>query len=523
MVDFQITFVIRISEFVIGSLLDDAAKIVRLWARLAKEPLGAVANELFAAVAQTPAVQSLQRRLEKGGALSCAGVTESAQPFLAALLRYFFPQRPLVVVTAILKVQESFQQDITTWLHCSAHGTSPNENAQPSTLNAQPLFYPAWETLPHEAKLPHADVISERLETLVALARDGTSNTQHAPLVVASVEALQQRTFPPHELKQRTRALVRGDRLDPLDLVEWLEEQGYEPEAQVTQKGETTLRGGILDVYPSTSPWPVRLEFFGDELESLRYFDPLTQISREEISSVTLPPAGELGILKRRVESKTVAADFDLPDSGSDSWRHPKYANSTSDAPAILADYLPPKTLFLLCEPEALAERGDQYAQQTPTDDPFFVSWKEFQHRLAQQGMTSLEVCGAEIPASEPDLSDANAASSDSEQPGTSDPLPVLLPFSSLDAFRPLGDRAPEPQIAETQRREFFAQLHRWLRQDYDVHVFCNNEGERRRFDEIWAEHGFDKATRASGLPHLFRTEDSLSKKQTREDRVAEN
>src|SRR5207247_2589485 len=99
-------------------------------------------------------------------------------------------------------------------------------------------------------------------------------------------------------LRARTRALVRGDRINPLDLVEWLEEQGYEPEAQVTQKGELALRGGILDVFPLTSPWPARLEFFGDELESLRYFDPLTQISREEITKLTLPPGGELGILK---------------------------------------------------------------------------------------------------------------------------------------------------------------------------------------------------------------------------------
>ncbi len=62
--------------------------------------------------------------------------------------------------------------------------------------------------------------------------------------------------------------------------------------------------------------------------------------------------------------------------------------------------------------------------------------------------------------------------------------------FSSLDAFRPLGDHAPDPQIAEAQRREFFNQLHRWLRQDHAVHVFCNNDGERQRFTEIWQELG---------------------------------
>ncbi len=66
--------------------------------------------------------------------------------------------------------------------------------------------------------------------------------------------------------------------------------------------------------------------------------------------------------------------------------------------------------------------------------------------------------------------------------------------FDSLDAFRPLAERAPEPQVAEAQRREFFQQLHRWLRQDYAVHVFCNNDGERQRFEEIWKDLGLADA-----------------------------
>ena len=84
---------------------------------------------------------------------------------------------------------------------------------------------------------------------------------------MTSVTALLQKTFPPGEIMERTRRLGRGEKIAPLDLIEWLEEQGYEPEAQVSQKGEIALRGGILDVFPLTSPWPVRLEFFGDELE----------------------------------------------------------------------------------------------------------------------------------------------------------------------------------------------------------------------------------------------------------------
>ena len=235
----------------------------------------------------------------------------AAQPFLAVLLRHAFPQRPIVVVTDGLKTQETFQQDIETWLRLARTvefkvqnpklkiaDTPHSQNPQSAIHNPQ-FFYPSWEILPHEPRLPHADVISERLETLVALSANSALRTPHSAIVTTSVAALLQRTFTAATLQARTRTLNRGDRIEPLDLIEWLEEQGYEPEAQVTQKGEIALRGGILDVFPLTSPWPVRLEFFGDELESLRHFDPFTQVSRDQISAITLPPGGELGILKR--------------------------------------------------------------------------------------------------------------------------------------------------------------------------------------------------------------------------------
>ena len=64
--------------------------------------------------------------------------------------------------------------------------------------------------------------------------------------------------------------------------------------------------------------------------------------------------------------------------------------------------------------------------------------------------------------------------------------------LQSLEAYRPVGERAPDPQVAEVQRREFFAQVHRWSRQNHHVHLFCNNDGERQRFLEVWKDYGFD-------------------------------
>src|ERR1700721_2382223 len=210
-------------------------EFIRLRARIyrlsSSESISAT-GKLFADMLQLPAGQSLVRRLEEGGVLSFPGITASAQPFLAALLRKKFPQRTIIVVTENLKAQENFQQDLETW------------------LGWPPAFYPAWEVLPQEGKLPHSDVISDRLETLVGFAGE-------SKVVVTSVTALQQKTFGPGDLQSRTRHLPRGGKIAPLDLIEFLEEQGYEPEAQVSQKGEIALRGGILDVFHPPTPCPV--------------------------------------------------------------------------------------------------------------------------------------------------------------------------------------------------------------------------------------------------------------------------
>jgi transcription-repair coupling factor (superfamily II helicase) len=394
---------------------------------LAQNAVIVAASNLFAEMSKAPAVQLLARRLEHGGALSFSGIASPAWPFFAALLKRNFPQRPIVVVAENLKAQESFQQDLETWLNLDSSPASPL------------LFFPEWEVFPHEGKLPHSDVISDRLQTLTVLSEKLRPDASR-PIVVTSVTAVLQKTFAPGDLKKRARHLQRGDKIAPLDLIEWLEEQGYEPEAQVSQKGEIALRGGIVDVFPSAGAWPVRLEFFGDELESLREFDPLTQISRQEITAVTIPPAGELGILKHSAEASPAGL-------------------------SILPDYLPPETIFLFCEPEQLSLRADEYAVQIPADDPFFISWEEFQKNLEQKNFTIAHLTEAEA-----------------ESPAEN------LQFQSLEAFRPLTDRSSNPQIAEAQRREFFNQLHRWLRQDYRVHVFCNNDGERQRFQEIWTD-----------------------------------
>ena len=238
-------------------------------------------------------------------------------------------------------------------------------------------------------------------------------------------------------MESHTRSLKKGDRLDPLDLIEWLEDQGYEPEAQVTQKGEIALRGGIVDVYPLPSPWPVRLEFFGDELDSLRYFDPHTQISREAVEEITLPPAGELAFLKKKLKG-------------------------ASPELATLWEYLPKDAIVVLSDPAALVQQAEQYEVQVPPEDPFFCPWADFLAGAEQHGIAILNLLDEWDAGQFSGYEKAPARSLSTLAAGSDEGATEVL-FTSLEAFRPQVERAADPEIAERQRREFFNQLHRWL------------------------------------------------------------
>ena len=142
--------------------------LLRAWLCLTRQIAVTAASHLLDGFLESSAVQSLARRLENGGVLSCPGVCPVAQSFLAALLRRVFRGRIIVAVAADLRAQELFHQDLATWMEV---GRVPalSGAAEGRHDYRKPLFYPAWEVLPHDSKLPHADAISDRLDTLVAL------------------------------------------------------------------------------------------------------------------------------------------------------------------------------------------------------------------------------------------------------------------------------------------------------------------------------------------------------------------
>ena len=183
-------------------------------------------DKLFEVALGSPLIALLKRRLDAGDFLSLNSVADAGKPFVVSLLSQI-SNRPVLVVTDGLKSQEAFFNDLQTFL----------PDAQ---------FYPAWETLPHEDQLPHADTIADRLKALSKL---------DAPVTVASVQALMQRTFSPAQLSALRFPLALGQRLDLQDFQEKLVELGYHPEFQVNERGDMRSLidigvDGIITDYP---------------------------------------------------------------------------------------------------------------------------------------------------------------------------------------------------------------------------------------------------------------------------------
>ncbi|MCM5569128.1 transcription-repair coupling factor [Burkholderiaceae bacterium FT117] len=231
---------------------------------------------------------------------------------------------------------------------------------------------PDWETLPWDAFSPHEDLISERLSTLYALHRNDVD-----VLLVPATTALH-RLAPPAFLASHTFHFHKGQSLDEKRLRSQLTLAGYDHVSQVVHPGEYCVRGGLIDLFPMGSTLPYRLDLFGDEIESIRTFDPDTQRSLYPIEKVRLLPGREFpmdeaartafrGRWRERFEGDPSKSPLyrdvgnGIAPAGIEYWL-PLFFDET----ATLFDYLPEQTLVVSHGDIERAARafGDDIAQR---------------------------------------------------------------------------------------------------------------------------------------------------------------
>jgi transcription-repair coupling factor (superfamily II helicase) len=288
------------------------------------------------------------RRADRLGHVTYAAVPHGAKSYLAAALVEATGGR-LVWVARDAEIADRVAEELVAWL---------GDPARVATLEPRTaLAYERSELVGEES--------AARVAALAAWARADSP----ARVLVASVQALFQRTLPPDAMPERPLLLRPGLRMGPERVVRALLDLGYEAVPEVGGRGELTRRGGIVDVFPAGQALPVRVEWFGDEVETLRAFDPADQVSVGPASDVTLLPASEfllgteaaatlearLGRVKGRL-SEPLAADLERLRSG-----------TLGDAAEVWAGHLAPATaidhlgdaIWLLDEPGDIEAAAD--------------------------------------------------------------------------------------------------------------------------------------------------------------------
>jgi len=153
------------------------------------------------------------------------------------------------------------------------------------------IDFPSWDCLPYDRVSPNAAIVSQRIDALTRLL---SKSEKKGRVVVATVRAFLQRVPPRDAFKGATLIVSAGDTVEPESLDTYLIEHGYHHAQTVMEPGEFAKRGGLVDIFPTGAEQPVRLDFFGDEVESLRRFDPATQRTTGDVAELALRPVSEV-------------------------------------------------------------------------------------------------------------------------------------------------------------------------------------------------------------------------------------
>lgn len=163
------------------------------------------------------------------------------------------------------------------------------------------IDFPAWETLPSENIAPSPDIVGERYKALSQV-----SESKEPFIVLSNLQACLQKIIPPDSFFHLYLPIKTGDAIGYEPLIQKLNEMGYQRKSITTDKGEYAVRGGIIDVFPVSSPDPFRIEFWGDDIESIRTFDPIGQKSIASVQQLELTPAQELELLGKNKNLATI-------------------------------------------------------------------------------------------------------------------------------------------------------------------------------------------------------------------------
>ncbi|MBS4166276.1 MULTISPECIES: transcription-repair coupling factor [unclassified Neochlamydia] len=284
---------------------------------------------MFKEIIKSEKIQKLEEALKNHDSILIEETWNAAKAFIASLAKQATGKNILILTGASLE-ETRLYHDFPFFAGQSA------------------IEFPAWETLPSENIAPSPDVVGERYKVLEQLMQ------QEGPhIILSGLQACLQRLIPPQKFKQLYMHLTLQTSIPFEIFTERLVSMGYQRRAVAADKGEFAIRGGIIDIFPVSSPDPFRLDFWGDEIESIRIYDPIGQKSIRSVEKIEIPPAKELELLKPEPHLCT------------------------------LLDYLGPETIVLFDDILALEDRYASLVNICGSSTPTFCSIGQFMEAMA--------------------------------------------------------------------------------------------------------------------------------------------
>lgn len=350
------------------------------------------------------------------------------------------------------------------------------------------LRFPAWDCLPYDRASPNAALVSERIATLAALLEPASGPR----IVLTTVNALVQKVPPRHLFHGASLKLTTGGTVKSDQLARFLEGRGYGRANTVMEPGEFAIRGGIIDIFPAGHAEPVRIDTFGDTIESLRSFDPTSQRSGAPLASFSLRPVSEVFLDKESVARFRTAwrelfgpgaAEDPLYLSISDGRRHPgmeHWVRLFHESMETLLDYIPTASISLDHQSEdVLTTRlemvADHYAARKAVPRDGEVPYRPlpphmlYLDRDGWNAMLAGHTLFAFSPFARPDGIDG--------VDGGARPAPIFASRTAtagvnlFDQLRAQGDR--------------------WLTEGRRIVIAAWSRGSRERLAHLLAEQGF--------------------------------
>ncbi|MGD0394310.1 MAG: transcription-repair coupling factor, partial [Acidimicrobiales bacterium] len=307
-----------------------------------------------------------------GASTATLAVATPAQAFVLAGLIRLGTRRPVLVVTPTGGAADQLAHDLEAFTR-----GGPEFLGSTGTVEV----FPAWETLPFERVSPDVATMGRRLRLLWQVG--GAQGTDGPGIVVAPVKAVLQR-LGPWRSAARPVVVAKGDQIVVDELVGRLVAMGYRRESIVEHRGELAVRGGIVDVFPSTSEEPVRIDLWGDEVDRLTRFDVSDQRSIDDLAQIELFGCREL-VLDEAMRQRAAGlvgsapwgrhqwnrlADGDQFD-GMESW-----LPWLADSEELITDLLGDDALVVLVEPRRVRDRaGELLDEESALADALAGTW----------------------------------------------------------------------------------------------------------------------------------------------------